>query len=355
MPAITTNPQFLLASNLSCVWIKTQDTLGAFDDPTVNGLPVRVVGTPAFAVRGAGIIARTDVYTPFGGNQSSKTGGLGWDITFSTEFYWNAAGGYDVTLGTKTQLAPLFLASPWDIQAGGPTETLLKVQPQFTAAAPTRVLPHTVQPFSIVYEEQGGKRFAAYDCVCVPKISWEYGQRIMLEWTVKGKWMPVTDSVDEIPTYVDPATEAPIVGVNCNLTMPTLLDNVSALSKVTIETGWAITDVADMRETYGFGLGFIALAASPSLEVSVADFNETVQPDWGFAEDNTISAANLLELELTVGGVSFVWAWTNAQLLSFPTPADENGYRSNGLKFIAVPDGGDTLVWTLPNAAPPAP
>jgi hypothetical protein len=109
-----------------------------------------------------------------------------------------------------------------------------------------------------------------------------------------------------------------------------------------------------MRETYGFGLGFIALAASPSLEVSVADFSETVQSDWGDAEANTIFS-NLLELELTVGGVNFVWSWTNAQLLSFPTPADENGYRSNGLKFIAVPDGADILVWTLPNEAPPAP
>jgi hypothetical protein len=354
MPAITTNPQFLLASNLSCVWLKTQDTLGAFDDPTLSGYPVRVVGTPTFAVRGAGIIARTDVYTPFGGNQSSKTGGLGWDITFTTEFFWNPAGTYDVTLASHTQLAPLFLASPWDIQAGGPAETLLKVQPLFYVDAPTRVLSYAVQPFSIVYEEQGGKRFSAYDCVCVPKISWEYGQRIMLEWTVKGKWMPVSDSTDQIPNYAGVATEVPIVGVNCNLTLPPLLDNVSALSKVTIETGWAITDVADMRETYGFGLGFIALAASPSLEVSVADFSETVQSDWGDAEANTIFS-NLLELELTVGGVNFVWSWTNAQLLSFPTPADENGYRSNGLKFIAVPDGADILVWTLPNEAPPAP
>jgi hypothetical protein len=131
--------------------------------------------------------------------------------------------------------------------------------------------------------------------------------------------------------------------------MSALLNNVSALSKVTIETGWAITDVADMREYHGFGLGFIALAASPSLEVSVADFDESTQPDWGNAESNAISAS-VLELELTVGASVFNWSFSYAQLLSFPTPADENGYRSNGLKFISVSDGGDTLVWTLPNA-----
>lgn len=353
MPAITTNPQFLLASNLSCVWIKTQDTLGAFDDPTVAGTPVRVVGTPAFAVRGAGIIARTDVYTPFGGNQSSKTGGLGWDITFSTEFYWNYAGGYDVTLGTHTQLAPLFLAGPWNIVQGGANLTTLSVQPDFIAAAPTRVVPNAVQPFSIVYEERGGKRFSAYDCVAVPKFSWEYGQRIMLEWTIKGKWMPVSDSTDEAPTYVSPAVEAPIVGVNCSLSMPSFFNNVNAVSKVTIDTGWAISDVADMRETYGFGLGFIALTNSPSLEISVADYTETLEPDWTEAQANTIFGSSLM-LSLEIGGPDTIqWVFNNPQLVAFPTPADENGYRSNGLKFIGVPSSAaPVLDWYLPNEDP---
>ena len=352
MPAITTNPQFLLASNLSCVWIKTQDQLGVFDDPTDGGTPVRVVGTPAFAVRGAGIIARTDVYTPYGGNQASKTGGLGWDITFSTEFYWNPAGDYDATLALHTQLGPLFLAGPWKIGPNGANETLLQVQPFFLASN-TRTLDYAVQPFSIVYEEQGGKRFSAYDCVAIPKFSWEYGQRVMLEWTVKGKWMPVGSSTDEVPTYVDPATQAPIIGVNCALSMPTFFDNVNALSKVTIETGWAITDVADMRESYGFGLGFNALAASPSIEVSVADYSETVQPDWTDAENNMIFGSDLT-LSLEIGGAGpIVWAFKNPQFVAFPTPADENGYRSNGLKFIGVPSSSaPVLDWSLPNEDP---
>jgi hypothetical protein len=345
-----TSPQYLLASNLSCVWIKTQDQLGVFDDPVADGTPVRVVGTPAFAVRGAGIIARTDVYTPFGGNQASKTGGLGWDITFSTEFYWNFTGDFDETLAQHTQLGPLFLAGPWDIVAGGAESTALSVQPDFIATAPGRAVPNAVQPFSIVYEERGGKRFSAYDCVAIPKFSWSYGERIMLEWTVKGKWMPVGDSTDETPTYVDPATQAPIIGVNCALSMPTFFDNVNALSKVTIETGWAITDVADMREENGFGLGFIALAASPSIEISVADYNETVQPDWTNAQTNTIFGSALV-LSLEIGaGTPVQWVLNNPQFVAFPTPADENGYRSNGLKFIGLPsDALRGLVWYLPN------
>lgn len=356
MPAITTNPQFLLASNLSSVWIKTQTALGAFEDPVLGGVPVRVVGTPTFAVRGAGIIARTDVYTPYGGNQSSKTGGLGWDITFTTEFYWNPSEQYSGAGNFTTQLSALFLASPWDIQAGGATATYLKVQPLFTATAPTRVQAFSVQPFSIVYEEQNGKRFEAYDCVCVPKISWEYGQRIMIEWTVKGKWMPVGTSTNEAPNYVSPAYQPPIIGVNCNLTLAGLFDNVSAVSKVTIETGWAITDVADMRETHGFGLGFIALTNSPSLEVSVADFAENLQPDWGDAESNATYPGETLDLTLQLGAVSFLWSFSNPQLVAFPTPGEENGYRTNTLKFISVTGyQQDSLTWSLPNAAPPAP
>ena len=350
MPAITGSPQFLLASNLSCVWIKTQATLGAFDDPTVDGTPVRVSGTPTFAVRGAGIIARTDVYTPYGGNQASKTGGIGWDITFSTEFYWNPAAGYDPTLASHTQLGPLFLAGPWDIGSAGAERTALSVQPNFFATAPARDASFAVQPFSIVYEEQGGKRFASYDCVAIPKFSWNYGERIMLEWTVKGKWMAVGDSTDAVPTYVDSATQPPLIGVNCALSMGTFFDNVNALSKVTIETGWAITDVADMRETYGFGLGFIALAASPSIEVSVADYTETLQPDWTYATDNTIVGAPLA-LDLEVGAANPIqWLLNNPQFVAFPTPADENGYRSNGLKFIGIASSSaSSLNWLLPN------
>jgi hypothetical protein len=250
----------------------------------------------------------------------------------------------------------LFLGGPWKItESGGGTQCVLEVQPLFLATAPTRVQDFAVQPFSIVYEESGGKRFEAYDCVAIPKFSWSYGERIMLEWTVKGKWLPVTTSTDEVPSYAGVNVQPPIIGVNCNLTLDPLFDNVNALSKVTIETGWAITDVADMRETHGFGLGFIALAASPSVEVAVADYSEDVQADWARAEDNTVYAGGL-ELQLAYGASAISWILSNAQLLSFPTPGDENGYRSNTLKFIAVPDAVvNSLTWVLPVTAPPAP
>lgn len=350
MPAITSTPQYLLASNLSAVYIKTQASLGAFDNPCPEVVPttepptyvgtnaIRVVGTPKFSVRGAGIIQRADVMTPWGGNQSSKTGGLGWDITITTELFWELGTAFDITLATATQLAPLFLASPWAIKNSG-GDTNLEVQPFFYASE-TRggLIPvdFAVQPFSIVYEETGGKRFEAYDCVCVPKISWEYGQRVMIEWTIKGKWLAVTSSVGVQPEYIAPETQAPIVGVNCALSLPNILDNVNAVSKVTIDTGWAINDVADFRETYGFGLGFINLAASPSIEVDVADFAEAVEPDWTDAQANTIYGDDLV-LTLTVGGFDILFQLSAPQFAGFPTPGELNSYRTNTLKFQGIP------------------
>lgn len=346
MPAITSTPQYLLASNLSAVFIKTQSALGVFDDPTSGDDPglnaVRVVGTPKFSVRGAGIIQRADVMTPWGGNQSSKTGGLGWDITLTTELFWQfGIDQPDITLATYTQLHSLFLASPWNISVGG--YTALQVQPLFYASETRSPVPFAVQPFSIVYEETGGKRFEAYDCVCIPKISWEYGQKVMIEWTIKGKWRPVVDGTLAVPNYVAPEVEPPLIGVNATLYLNPFFNNVNAVSKVTIDTGWAINDVADFRETYGFGLGFINLAASPSIEIDVADLPESLEPDWTNAQANTIM--DTLTLVLDVGGYTWTVNLANPQLAAFPTPGELNSYRTNTLKFQGIPNDSNSVMY----------
>jgi hypothetical protein len=362
MPAVTTTPQYLLASNLSSVYIKTQTALGVYEDPTpavpapgsgyVGTNAVRVVGTPSFAVRGAGIIQRADVMTPWGGNQSSKTGGLGWDITLTTELLWElGTDDNDPTLLTATQLGPLFLASPWKLSIGGNHE--FQVQPLYYADVDRTTLDFAVQPFSIAYEESGGKRFQAYDCVAVPKLSWEYGQKVMIEWTIKGKWMDVTANLGVEPVYVAPNLQAPIIGVNCTVALTDFFENVNAVSKVTIDTGWAINDVADFRETYGFGLGFIALSASPSIELDVADIVEASvagggEPDWTDAQANTILTT--LTLAMDVGGYSITFNLVNPQLAAFPTPGETNSYRTNTLKFQGIPDSATPVMsWSFQN------
>ena len=334
----------LLASNQSAVFIQTQSVLGTFVDAAATGTAIRVVGTPKFAVRGAGIIDRKEVYTPFAGNTSSRTGGLGWDITLQTEFFWIFNAAYDVTLGNQTQLAALWLASPWAITHPA-LATQLAVQPFFEPAANRTTTAYAVQPFSMVYEETGGKRYEAFDCVALPKISWEYGQRVMIDWTIKGSWRPVTNSAEVVPSYVLTATEPPVIGVNCALTVTGMTATaVDAVTKVTIDTGWTLNDVGDTRQEYGFGISFFRLDASPSLEIEMAEFDETAQPSWTNAYDNTIGTSIVLVMTT---GTSEDWTITlnNPQYVAFPENGGEtNGYRSNALKWQAIPQSSATLM-----------
>jgi hypothetical protein len=348
----------LLASNQSAVFIQTQSALGTFVDAAATPAnAIRAIGAPKFAVRGAGIIDRKEVFTPWAGNTSSRTGGLGWDITLQTEFFWIFGAAYDLDLSNQTQLAALWLSSPWAISnavdAGPPAtnDTLLAVQP-FFEPLPSRAaiglnpaVPYAVQPFSMVYEEYGGKRYEAFDCVALPKISWEYGQRVMIDWTIKGSWRPVTNSAEVQPSYVLTATEPPIIGVNCALTVTGMTATaVDAVTKVTIDTGWTLNDVGDTRKAYGFGISFFRLDASPSLEIEMAEFDEAAQSSWTDAESNKIGTS--ITLVMTVGsGLTWTILLNNPQYVAFPENGGEtNGYRSNALKWQAIPDSNATML-----------
>lgn len=381
---------YLIASNTSAVFIRTQSALGTFANPTtlnadgtggaVGTYAVRVVGTPKFAPRGAGIIQRTDIYTPFGGGQSAVTGGIGWDITLQTEMFWRfdeaqgVAAQYITT--NQSQLSALWLASPWAITLPA-TDTLLTVQPNFiadVARAATAAANYTAQPFSIAYEEANGKRYEAFDCVCIPKISWESGGKILLDWTIKGKWRDVTNSTNQAPTYPEQYAgtakpQPPLIGQNATMSLTGFFGpDTNALSKVTVDTGWAISDVMDTRQAYGFGIGFIALTTYPTIAVEVANFAEgtqatptptaqTGQPDWTAAQANTIYAGqtpsggvaygSALTVTLTIGTDTIVFTLNLPQLIEWPAPGDANGYRNIGLKFGGIPNKDQTTVMSI--------
>lgn len=353
----------LIASNQSAVFVRTQGTLGLYANPTtlnadgtggpVGTYAIRVVGTPTWAVRGAGIIDRKEVFTPWGGNSSSRTGGLGWDITFQTEFLWRFDQAYDLDLSNQTQLAALWLSAPWAISQASPSnDTVMEVQPFFqpnVARTGSGIPNYSVQPFSMVYEEESGKRFEAFDCVALPKISWEYGQRVMIDWTIKGSWRPVTDSANVQPVYPEQyspaAPQPPIIGVNCAVAFSGLTVGIDAVSKVTIDTGWTLNDVGDFRKAYGFGISFFRQDASPSIELDINELPETdgasptpaaVQPGWTDAQANTIGTS--LTLTMTVGSYSWTITLDNPQYVAFPTQGGEtNGYRTNTSKWQAIP------------------
>ena len=326
--------QVLNASNTSAVFIKTQTLANTAATVTAADF-VPVVGTPKFTPRGPGIIRRADVYTPFGGEVSAKTGGIGWDISITTELYWTFDTAYDPTT-YPTKLGALFLGCPFKV-SGSSNDTKFSVQSLYTLALNRGTTAYATCPFTIVYQETGGKQYSAYDCVCIPKFSWEAGGKVMIEWSIKGKWVAVADSTDIDPSNsMVQGTFSPLIGEACTMTNAGPLGtSTSALAKVSFDPGFALSDVLDARETYGMGVAMIALTSSPSLEIEVADLNETLQPDWTEAQDNTVDTTALV-IAIQVGTDAVKFGLTRPQLVQWPTPGDSNGYRNIGLKFAGI-------------------
>lgn len=327
--------QVLNASNTSGVYIKLETTPGTYAAPA-GGDFVPVVGTPKFTPRGPGIIRRADVMTPYGGELAAKTGGIGWDISFTTELYWNfglnAFTANPTT--TNTVLYALFRCCPFTIASGGTNDFKFISQAIFAVAGTRTSTNNQCATFSIAYEEIGGKRYESEGCVCIPKFSFEAGGKIMVEWSIKGLWRSVTTSTPLTPTYAYPA---PLIGINATLAAVAPIGSyTSALAKVAYDPGFALSDVLDAQQTYGMGIAMINLTSSPSIELEVADLAESVQADWGTAQANTVGGS-AFDVTLTIAANTLVkFSLTAPQLIQWPTPGESNGYRNIGLKFAGI-------------------
>ena len=330
--------QVLNASNTSAVFIKTQGTANTAATVAAEDF-VPVVGTPKFTPRGPGIIRRADVYTPYGGEVSAKTGGIGWDISITTELYWTFGGAYDPTT-YPTKLKALFLGCPFKVSNPGGVvgDTKFSVQSLYDLALTRGTTAYATCPFTIVYQETGGKQYSAYDCVCIPKFSWEAGGKVMIEWSIKGKWVAVADSTNiDMSGYIVEGTFSPVIGEGCTLSTNAAPLNATtcALAKVSFDPGFALSDVLDARQTYGMGVAMVSLTSSPSIEIEVADLKETVQPDWTTAEANTVDTDALI-VSIAVGNDAIKFGLNSPQLVQWPTPGESNGYRNIGLKFAGI-------------------
>jgi hypothetical protein len=331
--------QVLNASNTSGVFIKTQALIGTPESVAAADF-VPVVGTPKFTPRGPGIIRRADVMTPYGGEVSAKTGGIGWDVSITTELYWTFGGAYSANT-YPTKLSALFLGCPFKVSnpGSGVGDTKFSSQALYTLDVNRTTTTYATCPFTIVYQETGGKQYSAYDCVCIPKFSWEAGGKVSIEWSIKGKWVAVGSSNNIAATIVE-GTFSPIIGTNCTLStnVAPLSSATCALSKVTYDPGFALSDVLDAKETYGMGIAMVSLTSSPSLEIEVADLSENDQPDWGTAQANTVDTDALI-VAIDVGGDFVKFGLNSPQLVQWPTPGESNGYRNIGLKFAGIVNG----------------
>jgi hypothetical protein len=331
--------QVLNASNTSGVYIKLEATPGTAVTPAGTDF-VPVVGTPKFTPRGPGIIRRADVMTPYGGELAAKTGGIGWDISFTTELLWNFGTAETFTADFTTLTSPLyalFRSCPFKITGSGKDYTLSSQAIYNLAAVRTAGNAYSTSTFTIVYEETPtGKKYSASGCVCIPKFSFEAGGKIMVEWSIKGQWQPVgsVTSPGLVPTY---AYTPPLVGIDCALSAAGPLSSATtALAKVAYDPGFALSDVLDAQQTYGMGIAMIALTSSPSIELEVADLAETTQPDWGEAQDNTVDSTALTVTVDIATHTSVVFTLNEPQLIQWPTPGESNGYRNIGLKFAGI-------------------
>jgi hypothetical protein len=327
--------QVLNASNTSGVYIRLETTPGDYLAPALGDF-VPVVGTPKFTPRGPGIIRRADVMTPYGGELAAKTGGIGWDISFTTELYWDFTGGAFTADPTtaNTVLYALLRSCPFKIATGGANDFKFISQALYDIAATrTGGNAYSTSTFSIVYEEIGAKRYEACGCVCIPKFSFEAGGKITVEWSIKGLWRDVTDSTGLQPTNL---SLMPLIGQNSSLTATGPLSSATcALAKVSYDPGFALSDVLDAKQEHGMGIAMIALTSSPSIEIEVADLSETLAPDWTQAQDNTVSVT-ALAVSVAIGSNLVIFSLNEPQLVQWPTPGESNGYRNIGLKFAGI-------------------
>ena len=332
--------QVLNASNTSGVYIKLEATPGTLVTPDGADF-VPTVGTPKFTPRGPGIIRRADVMTPYGGELAAKTGGIGWDISITTELLWNFGTAETFSPDFTKLTSPLyalFRSCPFKITGSGNDYKLISQAIYDIAATRTSGNAYSTSTFTIVYEETPtGKKYLASGCVCTPKFSFEAGGKLMVEWSIKGQWQPVgsVGSPGLVPTY---SYTPPLVGTNCTLStdVAPLSSATCALSKVSYDPGFALSDVLDAKQTYGMGIAMIALTSSPSIEIEVADLNEDTQPDWGTAQSNAVDTSGLLVTVVIAASTSVVFCLDQPQLVQWPTPGESNGYRNIGLKFAGI-------------------
>jgi hypothetical protein len=74
--------------------------------------------------------------------------------------------------------------------------------------------------------------------------------------------------------------------------------------------------------------------------MQVADFSQTLQPDWSYAQANTSSTTCVVTI--TVGANTITITLNNVYQMAFPSKVDSNGHRATGIKLGASPTSNTT-------------
>lgn len=316
---------------------KSETTPGTYEAMTGANV-INVVGTPAWKTRGAGtggLIARADLYTDRGGGQTPARGKIGWDITFQTEFYMP-----DPATFNTNPLAPLFRACMVNIDESGSNVHLYSTARTSVVGSASRSPSYALQPISLQWQQLDGRTFRSNGCVGTFKFSATAGEKMMIDWTFKGKWQAVPGDVTAISSADYTAQQAPIIFSGATLTLPLTTGGSASFDVASFEydAGVTLSDVDDALETYGYGIANTAFADYPKLTVDLASQIESAQSTWTDAF-NVTPASTSAVLALTVGGRSITFTLRNARQLVFPEETEANTYRRQKLTFAGIAVG----------------
>jgi hypothetical protein len=332
----------LLAANGGIFAAKTETTPNTWNAPTGADV-VNVVGTPSFKVRGAGVIARADLYTDRGGGQVPVRGGVGWDITFQTELYLVDQLG--PATFNDNPLHALFRACMVNFVDNTDDVTLTSTARMAVAA--TRSPSYAVQPCSMQWQQLDGRIFQAKGCVGTFKISGQAGQKVLIDWTFKGQWESIPQNSNVLTAITNPdytKQQAPVIFAGWALTLNLTLGDALSVDLASFEytQGVTLSDIPDALATYGFGVSALAFDNYPQLVIDVASQPENVQSTW--TDAFSVLPANAtpiptMTLSYTAAPVLFSIVLRNPKQLAMPEESEANTVRRQKLTFVGLATG----------------
>jgi hypothetical protein len=259
------------------VYAKSQSTLGTAATITPASDPaLRVYQRPVPVIVGEGLIERGDVVSPFGPGLPPVQGAKAWEVTLMTELLAPSAQA-DVT---TSPLQPL-----WN-SCGVMADDPITWQPSRVAARGTTLA--TLVPFTVEIHEVGGNVYKLYDCHAIPTVTVEAGQRGMVSWAVRGRYVAPAASALVLADVDYGADPLPIVGIN--VTAGDDAEDFTAISRVELSTGLAFVDRSDVADAHGTAPLFLDWAEAPSVALSADSKAENVQGIWAAVFSGTAQA-----------------------------------------------------------------
>lgn len=314
------------------VHIKSQSALGTAATITPGtDSALRVFGRPIPAVIGEGVIERADGVSPLGPGLPSVGGSRMWEFELVTEFYAFS----DPADATSSPLAPLWNSCGIMTEADPVTW-----KPSLTAARGTAI--GTLVPFTCQIDEPGGNRYVAYDCHALPTAVAESGARVMVTWSVRGRWVDPVASTLSVGTEVYSSDPLPFVSIG--VTAGDDAADFTAIQRIEMRTGLAFVDRLDVTDTYGMAAAFIDWAEAPTIAFTADSDDETALDVWNDAFGGNVKALTFTLAHPTDGSCAISLP---AGYLRVPTVSGD-AFGVYELEVYGTPDGSDNsliLTW----------